>query len=55
MDMPCLYFVMTNPNANPLAGVGDVEVSGLELELPNPGTELLTMFCGATFQQAAAD
>jgi hypothetical protein len=54
VDMPCSYFAMTNPEANPLLGFQDMEVSITEMELPDPGTELATTFCGATFQEAAA-
>jgi len=54
IDMPCSYFVMTNPEANPLSGVDSVPVSDTEAELPDPGSELSTTFCGATFREAAA-
>ena len=55
IDLPtCSYFVMTNPEANPLAGVGSVPVSDTEMELPDPGSELSTTFCGPTFQEAAS-
>ena len=55
IDMPCSYYVISNPLSNPLSDVNNVAITETELELPNPGTELSTTFCGPTFQQAAAD
>ena len=55
IDMPsCSYLAMTNPDADPLAGVSAVPVSETEAELPDPGSELSTTFCGPTFQEAAS-
>jgi hypothetical protein len=55
IDMPCSYFVLTDPSANPLSNVNELEISEEELELPDPGTMESYYFCGPTFQQAAAD
>ena len=55
IDMPCSYFVLTDPSANPLGNVSELDISDEELELPNPGTMESHYFCGPTFQQAAAD
>ncbi len=55
IDMPCSYFVLTDPAANPLANVNEVEITEDELELPDPGSFESAYFCGATFQEAAAE
>ena len=55
IDMPCSYFVMTDPLANPLSNVNEVEITQEELELPDPGTMESHYFCGPSFQQAAAE
>jgi len=54
IDMPCSYFVLTDPSANPFGNVNELEVTDEEKELPNPGTMESHYFCGPTFQQAAA-
>ena len=55
IDMPCSYFVLTDPLANPLSNVNEVEITEEELELPDPGTMESHYFCGQSFQQAAAE
>ena len=52
IDLPCSYFVLTNPAANPLGNID--EVASESIDLPNPGDLESNFFCGATFQQAAA-
>lgn len=55
IDLPCSYFVLTNPAANPLGNVHEMEVEAWETELPDPGSMESHYFCGPTFQQAAAN
>ena len=55
IDMPCSYFVLTDPAANPLSNVNELEISEEELELPDPGTFESAYFCGPTFQEAASE
>ena len=54
VDLPCSYWVLTDPLSNPLNSVHDMEVTEEELDLPKPGSMESNYFCGPTFQQAAA-
>jgi len=54
IELPCSYFVLTDPLANPLSNIDEIEVTEEELDLPKPGSLESNYFCGATFQQAAA-
>jgi hypothetical protein len=51
IDMPCSYFVLTNPIASPLSNVNELEAE--VVELPDPGSPESQYFCGTTFEQAA--
>lgn len=53
IDLPCSYFVLTNPAAKPFANIDELEITDEELELPDPGSLSSHFFCGATFQEAA--
>lgn len=53
IDLPCSYFVLNDPSANPFGNVGEVEVAAWEVDLPRPGSLESHYFCGATFQEAA--
>lgn len=55
IDMPCSYFALTDPSANPFSNVNELDVTDEELELPDPGTDESHYFCGSSFQQAATD
>ena len=55
IDMPCSYYVLTDPLANPLNNVNEVEITEEELDLPKPGSLESNYFCGPTFQQAASN
>ena len=53
IDMPCSYVVLTDPSANALGNVTQLEITEEELELPDPGTMESHYFCGPTFIEAA--
>ncbi|KAL9184576.1 hypothetical protein ACHAXT_012546 [Thalassiosira profunda] len=51
LDLPCSYFTMTNPAANPFGNLDEMEAT--DAALPRPGSMESHYFCGLTFQQAA--